>query len=44
MVPPSQGWFEVMRDNRGSGSFGAVGERGIVNERFVGERAKSKVI
>lgn len=42
-MPPSQGWFEVMRERRGSGSAleRADGERGMVKEREVGERAKS---
>ena len=45
MVPPSQGWFDVIKDRRGSdwdwGS--AVGERAIetVRDRAVGERTKS---
>lgn len=40
MVPPSQGWFDVMRDRIGSGS--AVGERAErVSERAVGDRTKS---
>lgn len=44
MVPPSQGWFEVIRERRGSGSFVAVGERGRVRDRVVGERAKSSTL
>lgn len=43
MVPPSQGWLDVMRERRGSGSVVAVGERGWVREREPGERAKSIV-
>jgi hypothetical protein len=45
MVPPSQGWFDVMRDSSGSGDCWvpvAVGELAVrVKERAVGERAKS---
>jgi hypothetical protein len=43
MVPPSQGWLEVMRERRGSGSVARVaGELETFRER-VGERAKSRL-
>jgi len=39
MVPPSQGWLEVIRERRGSGV--GADSRVRVMERAVGERVKS---